>query len=113
MRVLMARKSVGVLIGVIVLFGSAAVVRATQTLSATADPHGKARAATAQIDGPSNLRCITANGEAGQKASCQVIAPGFSGEVEVGKVVALDKAGTVTLTCNGNPPLRCMAEITP
>jgi hypothetical protein len=109
----MTRRGLGAVIGIGVLLGAAVAVKATQTLSATADPHGKARAATAQIDGPSRLRCITANGEAGEKASCQVAAPGFTGEVEVGKIVALEKEGYVTLTCNGKPPLRCMAEITP
>jgi hypothetical protein len=97
------------------VFGAAGIAWASQMMSATADPNGKQRAATAQIDGPSNLRCTSANGEAGEgdKPSCQISAPGYSGKVEVGKIVALDEAGYVTLTCNGKPPLRCTAEITP
>ena len=35
------------------------------------------------------------------------------GQGGIGKIVALDKAGMVTLTYCGRPALRCTAEITP
>jgi hypothetical protein len=98
-----------------VLLGTSGIAWATQTISATADVNGKPRAATATIDGPSNIRCTSAAGQAGdgERPSCQIIAPGYAGTVEIGKIVAADRDGTVTLTCNGKPPLRCTAEITP
>ena len=69
----------------------------------------------AQIDGPSSIRCTSAVGQVGEgdKPSCKIVAPGYSGTVEIGKMVAADKAGIVTPTCNGQPPLRCTAQITP
>jgi hypothetical protein len=97
------------------IFSTAGMAWGAQTISATADVNGKPRAATAKIDGPSNIRCTSAAGQAGDgdKPSCQIIAPGYAGTVEIGKIVAADREGTVTLTCNGKPPLRCTAEITP
>jgi hypothetical protein len=97
------------------VLSAAGIAWASQTMTATADVNGKPRAATAQIDGPSNLQCTSAKGQAGEgdKPSCQIIAPGYSGRVEVGKSVALDQAGIVTLACNGKPPLSCTAQITP
>jgi hypothetical protein len=92
----------------------AAIVCASQTLTATTDVNGKARGASAKIDGPSNVRCTSANGQAGgEPASCQIHAPGFSGKVEIGKTISIQEEGYVELKCNGNPPLRCSAEITP
>jgi hypothetical protein len=37
------------------VFGAGGIAWASQMMSATADPNGTQRAATAQIDGPSNL----------------------------------------------------------
>jgi hypothetical protein len=111
----MATKGVGVLIGIAMLLSAAVVVRAAQILSATTDVNGRAREATTDIDAPSYVRCTSANGEAGEgpKPSCQIGAPGVSVTLEVGRSVSLEKAGIVRLTCNGKPPLRCTAQITP
>jgi hypothetical protein len=102
-----------VLVAAIVILATAGIAWASQTITATTDVNGHARPATAEINGPSNVRCTSAAGQAGQKPSCSVAAPGYAGIVEIGKVIATDGGGTVTLTCNGNPPLRCTAEITP
>ena len=96
------------------LISGAALCRAAETLIATADVNGKARAASAKIDGPAYVRCTSATSQAGGEApSCQIQAPGFSGKVEIGKTVAIKEGGYVELKCNGNPPLRCSAEVTP
>jgi len=104
-----------VLVGITALLIVVGIARAAQTITATADVNGKPHPATAQIDGPSYIRCTSAAGQAGDgdPPSCGITAPGFSGKVEIGKMVSADKAGYVTLTCNGNPPLRCSAQITP
>jgi hypothetical protein len=103
------------LVAATVILTTAGIAWASQTITATTDVNGHARPATAEIDGPSNVRCTSAAGQAGagQKPSCSIAAPGYSGIVEIGKVIATDGGGNVTLTCNGNPPLRCTAEITP
>jgi hypothetical protein len=97
------------------ILSTVGIAWASQTITATADVNGNPRPATAQIDGPSNIRCTSAAGQAGEgdKPSCKILAPGYSGTVEIGKMIAADKAGIVTLTCNGQPPLRCTAQITP
>jgi hypothetical protein len=111
----MKTKKLTMLMAMGAVLSAAGIAWASQTMTATADVNGKPRAATAQIDGPSNLQCTSANGQAGEgdKPSCQILAPGYSGKVEVGKSVALDQVGIVTLACNGKPPLRCTAQITP
>jgi hypothetical protein len=88
---------------------------AAETLIATADVNGKPRPATTKIDGPVNIRCTSATGQAGDgdSPSCQIQAPGFYGKVEIGKMISVEKPGYVELKCNGNPPLRCSAQITP
>jgi hypothetical protein len=101
-------------IGALAVTFGATIALASQTLIATTDVNGKARGASAKIDGPSNVRCTSANGQAGgEPASCQIQAPGFSGKVEIGKTISIQEEGYVELKCNGNPPLRCSAEITP
>ena len=101
--------------GITVVLTLAGIARAAQTIIATADVNGKPHPGTAQIDGPSYIRCISATGQAGDgdPPSCGISAPGFAGKVEIGKMVSVEKAGYVTLSCNGNPPLRCSAQITP
>jgi len=108
-------KAVIVLVATSAILCTAGIAWASQTITATADVNGHARPATAEIDGPSNVRCTSAAGQAGegQKPSCTIAAPGYAGTVEIGKVIATDGGGTVTLTCNGKPPLSCTAEITP
>jgi hypothetical protein len=92
-----------------------AVAYAAETLIATADANGRPHAASVKIDGPSYVRCTSATGQAGdgEPPSCQIQAPGFAGKVEIGKIVSLKEEGYVELKCNGNPPLRCSAQITP
>jgi hypothetical protein len=104
-----------VVVATAALLCAAGVVWAAQTITATADVNGKPHPATAQIDGPSYIRCTSATGQVGDgdPPSCGITAPGFTGKVEIGKMVSAEKEGYVTLTCNGNPPLRCSAQITP
>jgi hypothetical protein len=114
-RFSMKTTAITVLVATGGILGVAGIAWAAQTITATADVNGKPRAATAQIEGPSSIRCTSAAGQAGDgdKPSCRIVAPGYTGTVEIGKIVAADRDGQVTLTCNGRPPLRCTAEITP
>jgi hypothetical protein len=111
----MRKMKLTILVATGAILSTAGIAWAAQTITATADVNGNPRPATAQIDGPSNIRCTNAAGQAGEgdKPSCRIVAPGYTGTVEIGKIVAADGAGTVTLTCNGQPPLRCTAQITP
>jgi hypothetical protein len=94
---------------------SATAAYAAETLIATADANGRPHAAATKIDGPAYIRCTSATGQAGdgEAPSCQIRAPGFTGKLEIGKIVSLKEEGYVELKCNGNPPLRCSAQITP
>ena len=68
---------------------------------------------TAATKGPSKVECLNAsNGNNGQ-GTCYILGPGYHGDVQPGHEIGTSGAGTVTLTCDGNPyPLRCTAEIT-
>jgi|SRR5262245_61100922 len=102
---------------VAVLFVLAAISYGAETLIATADANGRARAAGIKVDGPVYVRCTSATGQAtsgdDEAPSCQIRAPGFNGKLEIGKVISVKEEGYVELKCNGNPPLRCSAQITP
>ena len=43
--------------------------------------------------------------------SCHVTAPGFNGDLSVGKTVTMTDAGTVILKCSGQGNLRCNARV--
>jgi hypothetical protein len=107
-----------ILPAILALIASAAaatIAYASQNLTATADVNGKPRSATAEITEPSAIRCTSATAQPGDgpKPSCQIQSPGHDAKLDIGKLLTLEKPGYITLTCNGNPPLRCTAEITP
>jgi len=97
------------------VLASAAAALAMQTITATSDINGRPRPASAELTQPSTVRCVAATGQAGDgpDPSCQINAPGFSGKLEIRKQVAIEKPGYLTLSCNGNPPTRCSAQISP
>ena len=99
----------------VTLIGAATLAIAAQNITATSDVNGKPRPATVEITEPSTVRCTSANAQAGNgvEPSCQINAPGFFGKLEIGKQIKIEKPGYVTLTCNGNPPTRCSAQIDP
>ena len=84
------------------------------SLQATSDNRG-AHPATAEITGPATLTCLNAVSEVANSKpvpSCHVVAPGFTGNLDIGKIVSLTGTGNVTLTCNGEGPmLRCAARL--
>jgi hypothetical protein len=84
------------------------------SLQATLDKSGP-HPATAAITGPVTLTCLNAVSEVSNSKpapSCHVVAPGFTGNLDIGKTVNLTGAGNVTLTCNGQGPmLRCAARV--
>jgi len=103
------------LIVLITFLVTANLALATQNITATSDVNGKSRPATAEITEPSTIRCTSAKAQAGNgvEPSCQVNAPNFSGKLDIGKQIRIEKPGYITLTCNGNPPSRCSAQIDP
>ena len=84
------------------------------SLQATLDKSGP-HPATAAITGPVTLTCLNAVSEVPNSKSapsCHVVAPGFTGNLDIGKTVNLTSAGNVALTCNGQGPmLRCAARV--
>lgn len=84
------------------------------SLQATLDKSGPHPAAAA-ITGPVTLTCLNAVSEVSNSKpapSCHIVAPGFTGNLDIGKTVNLADAGNLTLTCDGQGPmLRCSARI--
>lgn len=84
------------------------------SLQATSDNRG-VHPATAEITGPATLTCLNAVSEVPNSKpapSCHVVAPGFTGNLDIGKTVSLTGAGNATLTCIGQGPmLRCAARV--
>jgi hypothetical protein len=85
-----------------------------RSITASEDDRGQ-HPGTAAISKPSSIRCVSAVGNDPRQypPSCTISAPGFYGVVNVGNTVGASGAGTVTLTCNGQRPMRCSAQITP
>jgi hypothetical protein len=85
-----------------------------QTISASSDQTGQ-HPGTAAIAGPARVTCASASSDIPNpqpRASCNITAPGFSGDVKVGSTIGASGAGTVTLTCNGQGNrLACTARI--
>jgi len=84
-----------------------------QTIVSTTSANGNTNPGRAPIKGPSSVTCVSAvgNTQQGYKASCNIDAPGHFGPVDVNQTIGTSGAGTVTLTCNGQAPLRCVATI--
>jgi hypothetical protein len=95
-----------------VLVGCSKVRGAPRTISAKSDETGM-QAGDAAVTGSVRITCVTAVSESGSEVppTCVVTAPGTDGVVEIGKTVATDGAGTVTLTCKGKGDLKCIARI--
>lgn len=85
-----------------------------QTISARTDRTGQ-HPGTAAIRGPATITCTSASSDIPNpqpRPSCFVIAPGFTGDVQVNSRVGSSGAGTVTLNCNGQGNiLTCSASI--
>ena len=85
-----------------------------QSLQATSDKAGP-HPATAAISGPVTVTCLNAASEVPNSKpvpSCHVVAPGFTGNLDIGKSTNLTGAGNITLTCNGQGVmLRCSARV--
>jgi hypothetical protein len=82
------------------------------SLSASIDKDGP-HPDKATLSGPAPITCISAISDDPHSPtpSCRVTAPGFSGTLEVGKMVDATDAGTVTLACNGTGWVRCRARV--
>jgi hypothetical protein len=86
---------------------------AKQTISSTTEANGNQHPGSAALRGPSSVKCESATGSNPRQypPSCTIVAPGYSGTVNIGQTIGTSGAGTVTLTCNGQAPLRCTASI--
>jgi hypothetical protein len=84
------------------------------SLQASLDKSGP-HPATAAITAPVTLTCLNAVSEVPNSKpapSCHIVAPGFAGNLDIGKTANLTGVGNVTLTCNGQGPmLRCSARV--
>jgi len=84
-------------------------VRAMQATVDKAGPHP----ATFDSTGPIKITCLNAVSEtpnSNPAPSCHITAPGFNGTLTKGQSTDISKAGTITLTCNGQGFLRCDAR---
>jgi hypothetical protein len=75
----------------------------------------RARLGKVTITAPVTLTCLNAVSEVPNSKpapSCHIVAPGFAGNLDIGKTANLTGVGNVTLTCNGQGPmLRCSARV--
>ena len=96
-----------------ICFTTVCAVHAGFTINSYTEANGNQHPGSGAIRGPVSITCTVANGNPGYPASCNVTAPGYAGTVDLHKTVGASGAGTVTLTCNGQAPLRCAVAITP
>ena len=84
-----------------------------QSITSTTEKSGNQHPATASVRGPTAVTCSSAVGNNPRQypPSCNIAAPGYNGSVTPGQTIGTSGAGTVTLTCNGQAPLRCTAQI--
>lgn len=86
----------------------------TRVIIATQDITGTHQAQTA-ILGPAAITCTSATTDTPDPNApplCSIMAPGWSGPVNIGSSVGANNAGTVILTCGGRgTSLRCTATI--
>jgi hypothetical protein len=84
--------------------------RRVRSFTSTTDKNGNQRPATADVRPNGSIRCTTAIGQnPNQNApACyvlgQILAPG--------QTAGTGGGGTMTLTCNGQAPLRCTVTVT-
>lgn len=93
---------------------STSVAGRTQTISARSDRTGQ-HPGTAAVGSPATITCVSAGSDIPNpqpRPSCFIIAPGFSGDVQVNSRIGSSGPGTVTLNCNGQGNiLTCSASI--
>jgi hypothetical protein len=85
-----------------------------QTISASSDQTGQ-HAGLVAITAPAKVTCASATSDIPNPQpipSCNIVTPGYGGDVKVGATIGANNAGTVTLTCNGQGnKLNCTARI--
>ena len=84
-----------------------------QAMDSVTDKAG-AHPRTESISGPAKITCLSAVSETPNTQpapSCQITAPGFTGNLKIGQSASASGAGNVTLKCNGQGYLRCNARI--
>ena len=86
---------------------------AAQVITSITDANGNRHPATAALRNPASVKCTFATGNNPQQnpPSCFITAPGYSGTLARGQSIGTSGPGTVSLTCNGQAPLRCSAQI--
>jgi hypothetical protein len=91
----------------------AAAAAAAQTITSTTDPNRNQHPGSVAVLDPSSVTCASAvgNNPRNYPPSCNIVAPGYWGIVNIGQIIGTSGAGTVNLTCNGEAPLRCSAQI--
>jgi len=91
----------------------AATTAAAQTITSSTDPNGNQHPGRAAVRDPSSVTCasVVGNDPRNHPPSCNIVAPGYWGIVNIGQTIGTGGLGTVSLTCNGQAPLRCSARI--
>jgi hypothetical protein len=93
--------------------GQKPVTKTARIITSTTDSSGNQHPGSGAVGGPSPVTCTSASGSNPRQypPSCNISAPGYNGPVAPGQTIGTSGAGTVTLTCNGQVPLRCTASI--
>jgi hypothetical protein len=90
--------------------------KVSHVISASFDQTGQ-HPGLSPIAGPATVSCLTATSDIQNPQpppSCNILTPGYNGDVKVGQSVGASGAGTVTLTCSGNGQgnkLACSARV--
>lgn len=74
-----------------------------QIISAYSDKTGQ-HPGLAAVAGAAQVKCVGARSDISNPqptSSCNIVAPGYNGDLKVGASIGTSGAGTVTLTCNG------------
>ena len=87
----------------------------TRTIHATQTGNCNRHPATVAVDGPVTVTCLNSSQsihkQGGPPAACYITGPGVEQLVPKDGNVAINAAGTVTLTCHGDGSLSCSARI--
>lgn len=81
------------------------------TLTAYLETSGNSVPASTPTSGPASITCTLAPASGGYPASCQIAAPGYGGAPNQGQTAGSSGPGTVMLTCNGQAPKTCKANV--
>ena len=84
-----------------------------KTLTSGTDQYADPNPATFSTEVPVAVTCLAASGGNAMlhAPACHIDAPGYTGILEVGQTVATSAAGPLTLTCEGQTPLRCSVAV--